>query len=157
ELRGVGGDEVAPVAAARVVDVSLVEINAGVVAVGEVLRVGAGAAADVEHAAHPAQVVVAADGRELVFGEGRLPQAVDQPVLHQVREPHSRHLTSNRPQGAECGKRVSRYSRNSGVKRENCGSLRMTATRTSCDSIFAAVDAGVSPLRKSTSGASGPA
>jgi len=89
--RDVGGDELLPETPPRILDVARIQVDAHVVRVEKMCRVGARPAADVQDAAHPAEIVLSRHGRELRLDERRLPEPVDGRVLEEPgAERHAR-------------------------------------------------------------------
>src|SRR2546426_4894603 len=173
--RDVRHQELPPVAPPRVGDVARVDVHAHIVGVAEMAGVRSRPAAHIEHAPHRPQVVVREQRRELLVGEGRLPQAVGQRVLQGgLAEVHSRHLTCSQFASSVWGNRLTSAStRSLGGAPENGGRRLNTTTCTSCRSMAASTRA-VRPAgsskksnsvrvglrfaaRKYTSGQSGPA
>ncbi len=67
-------------------DVAVVDVDAEVFGVGEAGSVGAGAAADVEHAADFAEVVVFEDAGEFLGGERKLREFEEEGLFEEVVE-----------------------------------------------------------------------
>jgi hypothetical protein len=63
------------------IDIARVDVNAQIVLPREVMRVRAWATADVEHPANLGEIVVRDNRSELVLGEWRLPEPVDDRML----------------------------------------------------------------------------
>src|SRR5438128_317755 len=81
--------EVLCVSPPRVSQITVVAVQADIARVEERMRVRARAAADVEHAPSTPELVVSANGRELLLGIRRLPRAVDGGALQdRPREAH---------------------------------------------------------------------
>ena len=74
--------EVFPVSRAGVSQIIVVAVHTDVPRMSERGRVRTGAAPDVEHAEGTSEVVVPADGSELLPGIGRLPDAINGRTLH---------------------------------------------------------------------------
>src|SRR5439155_916956 len=152
-----------------------VDVHAHIIGVTEMAGVRSRPATHIEHAPHRPQVVVREQRRELLVGEGRLPQAVGQRVLQGGRaELHSRHLTCSQFASSVWGNRpTSASTRSLGGAPENGGRRWNTTTCTSGRSMAASTravrPAGSSkesnivrvglrlPARKYTSGQSCPA
>src|SRR2546428_6723820 len=115
-----------------------------------------GPAAHIERAPHHPQVVVREQRRQLLVGEGRLPQPVGERVLQGDRaELHSRHLTCSQLASSVWGNRsTSASTRSLGGAPENGGRRLNTTTCTSWRSMASSTRAVRPPgsARKSNNG-----
>jgi hypothetical protein len=95
------GDKLAAVTLTGILNVVLIDINAQVLSMSKVLRIGARPTTDIQDPSHAAQVVMSEDRRELLVCKWRLPRPVDPGLLkqsldyanHRTELPRYKHAT----------------------------------------------------------------
>jgi len=77
---------------ARALNIALIEIDAKIVGVGKVRRVGARTAPHIKHSPDSAQIVVSQDWSEFLLRKRSLPQPVRRRVIEDARYPVHQHF-----------------------------------------------------------------
>jgi hypothetical protein len=80
--RGIGDDELASMAASRVIDIRPIAIDANIVRVSKMARIRSWTAAHIKDSSDFSQIVVGHHRGEFVVRERSLPQAVSVGKLH---------------------------------------------------------------------------